>query len=676
MKQATKTNHLKGQSSPYLLQHLYNPVDWYPWGNEALEKSRIENKPLLVSIGYSACHWCHVMERESFEDHEVAKIMNEHFVCIKVDREERPDVDHIYMNAVQLISGQGGWPLNCFALPDGRPFWGGTYFPKDQWKNILSRIAELFKNQYHDIENQAKELTEGISRSTLLPVNDDFETGFSPDVTNAMAQAILNRIDKKEGGTQGAPKFPLPVIYEFLLHYHHQNPEKTEIIDTISNALTKMALGGIYDQVGGGFARYSVDEYWKVPHFEKMLYDNAQLTALYSKAWMTNPQPIFKQVVEETIAFVRRELTSPQGTFYSALDADSEGEEGKFYVWRSPEFNEVLGDEAPLAREYFNFDGKGFWEKGNNILLLDCTLEEFAARKEMDPGKLAQFIAGWKQKLLAEREKRIRPGLDNKVIVSWNGLMIRALAQSATTFRRKEWLDKAERTAANIIENAIGEDGKIYHTLTNNVPAIDGFLEDYASMISALITLGQVSGKENYFHTASRLLEYAIAKFSNDGTNLFLFSSSDGEQLAAPHFEFQDNVIPASNSIMAHNLFYLGNIFENHEWVERSSRMLKDVENHLVKYGSWASNWGILWLHHQRFFTLSVCGPQANAKATELLSHYLPDALICSLPVPDSGLPVLKNRWSDGETYIYACTLQSCLPPETGTKKVLELFRS
>jgi uncharacterized protein len=677
MKHGERTNHLEGQSSPYLLQHLYNPVDWYPWSGEALEKARNENKPILVSIGYSACHWCHVMERESFENQEVAKIMNDNFVCIKVDREERPDVDHLYMNAVQLISGQGGWPLNCFTLPDGRPFWGGTYFPRDQWKNILIRIAELFRNQYQDLENQAQELTEGIASSSFLPVADDAEPSFPADVTHAMAQAILSRIDKKEGGTMGAPKFPLPVIYEFLLHYYHQNPENSEILDAITTTLIKMAMGGIYDQVGGGFSRYSVDENWKVPHFEKMLYDNAQLISLFSKAWMATPQPIFKQVVEETITFISRELTGPQGTFYAALDADSEGEEGKFYVWTSQEFNEVLGNDAPLAREFFNIDGKGLWEKGNNILLLEGTIEEFAASKEMDPDKLIQMVLGWKQKLLAEREKRTRPGLDNKVIVSWNGLMIGALIQAAATFKREEWLNMAEKAADIIIENAVGENGKLYHALTGNVPAIDGFLEDYATMISALIALGQVSGKEDYYHTAAKLLEHAIEQFSSDGTNMFSFSSSDGEQLAAPHFEFQDNVIPASNSIMARNLFYLGNIFENHAWVERSSKMLKDVENHLIKYGNWASNWGILWLHHQnRFFTLSVCGPQANEKSRELLSNYLPDALICSLSKQETQLPVLQNRWSNEETYIYACTLQSCLPPETDTEKVLELFLS
>jgi len=670
-----KPNHLQGQTSPYLLQHLYNPVDWHPWGNVALEKARHQNKPLLVSIGYSACHWCHVMERESFENEEVAAIMNRYFVCIKVDREERPDVDHLYMNAVQLISGHGGWPLNCFALPDGSPIWGGTYFPRDQWRGILLRVAELYRDQHDDVVNQARDLTRGIAKSSLLPANASGKNGFHADVTHTMAQSIIERIDKQDGGTLGAPKFPLPAIYEFLLHYQNQNPGKTEILLAVNNTLAKMAMGGIYDQAGGGFARYSVDEHWKVPHFEKMLYDNAQLISLYSKAWMVTPNPLFRDVVHETIGFIARELLSPSGTFYAALDADSEGEEGKFYVWKKGEIERLLGKEASMAIEYFCIDGKAFWEKGNNILLLEHTPEEFAARKGLDTGKFKTAVAQWKQKLLAEREKRVSPGLDNKVIVSWNGLMISALAQAAATFGHHGWLEMAEKAAGHILSNAVDVTGKIFHTLRGKQPFIDGFLEDYAGLISALITLGQVSGKERYFHVAARSLQYSIEKFSSGQTHLFSFSSIDGEQLAAPHFEFQDNVIPSSNSIMARNLFYLGNIFENQGWLEKSSKMLSGLEDQMKSYGNWFANWGILWLHHQRdFYTLAVCGVEAKEKSRQLLSGYLPDKILITMEKPGSELPILQNRWVEKETLIYPCTVQSCLVPETDPAKILRLF--
>ncbi len=662
----SKENHLKGQSSPYLLQHLYNPVDWHPWGEEALQKARKENKPLLVSIGYSACHWCHVMEKESFEDHDVARLMNDHFVCIKVDREERPDVDHLYMNAVQLLSGRGGWPLNCFALPDGRPFWGATYFPRDQWKNVLIRINELYRNKYSDVEEQAIQLTRGVEQNALLSVSKDKPVRFEAQTAQTMAESLINNTDMTEGGTLGAPKFPLPVIYEFLLHYHSQNPTKANALDAVSITLEKMAMGGIYDQLGGGFARYSVDEIWKIPHFEKMLYDNAQLVSLYSKAWKINKKALYRQVVEETIGFVKRELCSLHGTFYAALDADSEGEEGKFYVWKEKEFRKVLGEDAPLAIDFFHLGGKGFWEHNNNILLNTFTAEEFARKHGLDEELMREKIAGWKTLLLRHRETRVRPGLDNKVLVSWNGLMIAALTDAAVAFQNPEWLADAEKAARFILRFGLRADNSLYHTLQGEKASIDGFLEDYACMINASIRLGEATGRESYFHVASDLQQYVLSHFSSVDTSMFPFSADTSQKLAAPHYEFQDNVIPSSNSIMARNLFYLGNLFGKNEWVERSRLMLSDMSGLIEKSGSWAANWGILWLHHQKdFYTLAVCGPDAMDKASQLMQNYLPDTLVCSLPQPNTQLPVLKNRWTDKQTLIYPCTLNECLPPFT-----------
>jgi len=664
MSVSRKENHLSGQSSPYLLQHLYNPVDWYPWGEEALEKAHHENKPLLISIGYSACHWCHVMEKESFEDEEVARLMNDYFVCIKVDREERPDVDHLYMNAVQLLSGRGGWPLNCFALPDGSPFWGGTYFPPDQWKNVLVRIHDLFKNQYAELEEQAMQLTKGVEQSSLISVSGDQPVRFDKETINSMATSLINNTDMSEGGTLGAPKFPLPVIYEFLLHFYTQNPAQVKALEAVNVTLEKMARGGIYDQIGGGFARYSVDEIWKIPHFEKMLYDNAQLISLYSKAWKINENSLYKQVVEETVGFVKRDLTSPHGTFYAALDADSEGEEGKFYVWKENELHEVLGEDASLAIDYFHVGGKGFWEHNNNILLTTRSVAQFAREKGLEPDMMQQKIDSWKSRLLQKRETRVRPGLDNKVLVSWNGLMIGALVDAAVAFQKSEWLTDAEKSARFILKHAQEKDNRLYHTLHGEKASIDGFLEDYACMINAMIRLGEATGHEHYFHTGESLLKYVLSNFTAAETSLFPFSANTSQQLVAPHYEFQDNVIPSSNSMMARNLFYLGNLFENSEWIERSRRMLSDMSGLMERSGSWAANWGILWLHHQKeFYTLAVCGPDANRKASQLLQRYLPDTLVCSLPQPETRVPVLKNRWSDKETLIYPCTLAECLSP-------------
>lgn len=672
-----KENHLSGQTSPYLLQHLYNPVDWHPWGPEALNKAQKENKPLLISIGYSACHWCHVMEKESFEDQEVATLMNNHFVCVKVDREERPDIDHLYMNAVQLISQRGGWPLNCFALPDGRPFWGATYFPKDQWISILERIRHLYEHQYSDLQDQADKLTEGLKQSSTLPIREEQATQLPAEVLDKMAKSILHNIDMTEGGTQGAPKFPLPAIYQFLLHYHHQNPDEENAARAVQLTLTKMALGGIYDQAGGGFARYSVDEHWKVPHFEKMLYDNAQLISLYAKAYKATPSHIYKQVIEETVSFVKRELTSADGTFYSALDADSEGEEGKYYVWTEKQFHELLGPEAPLAIEYYNVGGKGFWEKGNSILLRDKTDEEVALEWNMPLEMLQKKVESWKQKLLFERENRIRPGLDNKVLVSWNGLMIEALAVASTALGHQQWKKDSERAADGILKKAMQTDGRLFHTLNDNQPAIDGFLEDYASMIQALITLGQVAHSETYFSQARKLLEYTLHNFSSENTIMFSFSSSKGEQLAAPYYDFHDNVIPSANSIMARNLFYLGHIYENLQWIERSRQMLFTMSDQLQQHGAWTANWGILGLHLQKeFFTLAVCGENATEPASALLSQYLPDTLQVTATTKESSLPVCQNRWVKNQTLIYPCTSRECLPAVGSAREAIDILNS
>ncbi len=673
-----KENNLKGQSSPYLLQHLHNPVDWHPWGEKALEKARQENKPLLVSIGYSACHWCHVMERESFMDEEVAYLMNKHFVCIKVDREERPDIDHLYMNAVQMVSGHGGWPLNCFALPDGKPFWGGTYFPKEQWMNILSRIASLYDENYEDVRKQAESLTDGVAKSSLVVAGEE-KAAFSRQFVLAMAENLMQYMDDKEGGTRGAPKFPLPNNHLFLMHVARQE-EKQDMLKQAVISLDKMAMGGIYDQIGGGFARYATDAHWKVPHFEKMLYDNGQLVSLYANAFKVTGNPLYREVVYETIAFVERELTSPDGVFYAALDADSEGEEGKYYVWRAAEIDEVLGDDAGVVKSFYQVGGKGLWEGGRNILLREEDPEAFALRQGMAPDDFRATLERAKARLLEARQQRVAPGLDNKVLTSWNALMIQGLADAAAAFDDKDLLDKAKRAADFLLTHAMEENGALYRSTGGEARKIDGFLEDYALFAQALIRLYEVSGQRHYVLQAKKLAAFVLEHFSTDESSLFVFSSDQSEALAAPYYELFDNVIPASNSVMARVLFYLAHLFEEPSWGQRSSEMLRDMQDKLDKYSSSFTNWGILLMHHTRpFHTIVIAGPEATQKARELHARFLPDAIVAAADAEQAAaeLPLFANRFEQDKTMFHVCTMGHCkMPVEDPAEALQQISRA
>ncbi len=670
-----KANNLKGQSSPYLLQHLHNPVNWYPWGDSALEKARRENKPLLVSIGYSACHWCHVMERESFMDEEVAYLMNKHFVCIKVDREERPDIDHLYMNAVQMVSGHGGWPLNCFALPDGKPFWGGTYFPKEQWMNILSRIAALYDENHEDVRKQADNLTQGVAKSSLVVAGED-KAEFSRQSVLAMAENLMQYMDDKEGGTKGAPKFPLPNNHLFLMHVAQQE-EKQDMLKQAVISLDKMAMGGIYDQIGGGFARYATDIHWKVPHFEKMLYDNGQLVSLYANAFKVTGNPLYREVVYETTAFVERELTSPDGVFYAALDADSQGEEGKYYVWRAAEIDEVLGDDAEVVKAFYQVGGKGLWEDGKNILLREEDPEAFALRQGISPDDFRTTLERAKARLLEARQKRVAPGLDNKVLTSWNALMIQGLADAAAAFDDRDLLNKARRAADFLLAHAMEAHGALYRTTGGENQKIDGFLEDYALFAQALIRLYEVSGQKHYVLQAKKLAAFVLEHFSTAESSLFVFSSDQSEALAAPYYELFDNVIPASNSVMARVLFYLAHLFEEPAWGQRSSQMLRDMLDKLDKYSSSFTNWGILLMHHTRpFHTVVITGPDATAKARELHARFLPDAIVAVADTEQAAaeLPLFANRFEQDKTMFHVCTMGHCkMPVENPTEALQQI---
>ncbi len=650
------TNKLINESSPYLLQHAHNPVEWYPWGDEAFEKAEKENKLVLISIGYSACHWCHVMEHESFEDSLTAEMMNKNFINIKVDREERPDVDQVYMNAVQLMTGSGGWPLNCFALPDGRPVYGGTYFPKDKWQQTLTSLQGLKENDPIKLEEYAKNLTAGIQQSELITRNEDpLETK-----VEFLAQKVnewSKYWDRKKGGPNRAPKFPLPNNYQFLLEYAFLSGDQ-ESMDFVSTTLDQMARGGIYDQIGGGFARYSTDELWKAPHFEKMLYDNAQLVSLYSQAFTATQNPRYKKIVQETLAFIKRELTNKNGGFYSALDADSEGEEGKFYVWKKEELKEALTpEEFELAKEFYNLNNKGLWEHGNYILLMDENSDDMLTEDSTLGNKLELI----KSKLLARRETRIRPGLDDKILTSWNMLMIEAYLDAYIALEDEQYLNVAEQQMKFIFTNLITEDEGLFHLHKDGKSSINGYLEDYAFTISALLKMYQSTFDESYISQAEALMHYTVQHFLDEESGMFWFKSNKDEQLIAKKQENSDNVIPASNSVMAHNLFILSKLTYNQEFEKTGKQMLSNILPH-IEYGQSYSNWLRLYLYETYpFYEIAATGKNFRALTIELRKTYIPNKLILGAE-KKSDLPLLENKFFEEET-IFVCQNKTCQLP-------------
>jgi len=562
------TNHLIQETSPYLLQHAHNPVNWYAWGDEALNKAKEEGKMLLISIGYSACHWCHVMEEESFENEEIAKIMNDYFVCIKVDREERPDIDQVYMNAVQLITGSGGWPLNCFALPDGTPFYGGTYFKPEQWKQLLLNIQNTYVNEKNKIDEYAQKLKEGILGTEIIHLK-----GVDADFTMSQIDNAFKKwsafFDNINGGNNRAPKFPMPVSLEFLLKYHYYSGEKSAM-DHCLLTLDKMMNGGIYDQVGGGFARYSVDEIWKVPHFEKMLYDNAQLISLYSKAYQITHDENYKAVIEQSIEFVLRELTSKEFGFYASLDADSDGKEGKFYVWTKNEVLQILGEkDTEMFSEYFGITDDGNW-KNSNILYHIGNAVEIGTKYELSDKELKSIIDESRQKLLRERQNRIRPRLDNKILTSWNALMLIALTEAYKVLNNEKYLKTALKNAEFISKELIKNDNRIVRNYRENLAEINGFLDDYAITAQAFISLFQVSNDEKWLKKAKDITNYAIAHFYDEKSGMFFYTSDIDEVLVARKMELSDNVIPASNSIMGNVLYILSKYYYDSNYFDLS----------------------------------------------------------------------------------------------------------
>lgn len=661
-------NNLSKESSPYLLQHANNPVNWYAWNDDTLALAKRENKLMLVSIGYSACHWCHVMEHESFEDETVAKIMNAHFINIKVDREERPDIDMVYMGAVQLMTGQGGWPLNCFALPDGRPIYGGTYFPKTQWVNILTNLAELFETNADKAYEYAANLTNGLEQLEIPKEHDgaSFEMATLHNAIHKWKQAF----DKDYGGPNRAPKFPLPNNYLFLLHYcYFENDQQVK--KHLDLTLTKMAWGGIYDQLGGGFARYSTDLYWKVPHFEKMLYDNAQLISLYTQAYKQHKNALYRQVVYETVDFIKRELSNEQGGFYSALDADSEGVEGKYYVWQKEELQHLLQDDFGLFADYYCVNETGYWEDDNYVLMRDRDEAMVAVKYDFTVKELAEKINSCKQILLKERKKRVRPGLDHKILASWNGLLCKALAEAYLVFDEPLFKELAINNANYLSVNCCLEQGKLLRT-KNDKTRISGFLDDYAFVIDAFMAVYLISVNEDWLLKAKALTEYTLRHFYVEGDATFYYTDSSEEQLVVRKAEWSDNVIPASSSQMAINLYTLSVYFDEANYRRISEQLLSSVIKEIEAYGPGYSNWALLLLQFIKPQTeVVIVGKSVNEKISALYKQSPPN-VIFALSDKISDLPLLKDRYVDQQTNIYVCRNNSCLLPTGSVEEALK----
>ena len=672
------TNPLINETSPYLLQHAHNPVNWKAWNTETLQEAKDEKKLMIISVGYSACHWCHVMEKESFEDSTVAAVMNKNFISVKVDREERPDVDQIYINAVQLMTGSAGWPLNVITLPDGRPVWGGTYFTKKAWLSSLEKMQKLYDKNPQNLIDYADKLEEGIKTMDLIEVNTN-ELNFIDFPIENTIKNWSTTFDNKYGGPNRAPKFMMPNNLNYLLRYGIKNKDK-QILDYVYLTLDNIAYGGVYDHIGGGFSRYSTDMKWHVPHFEKMLYDNAQLVSLYSQAYKATKNPLYEEVVKETLEYIKKEMTHQEGAFYSSLDADSvseegELEEGAYYVFNKEELKLQLEEDFNLFSEYYNVTNYGKWEKENYVLIRKKSDQEIITEFSISQEELNQKKKNWKQLLLAYRNNRAKPRLDDKSLTSWNALMIKGYVDAYKAFQVPEYLNAAQKNGQFLINHQLQENGALNHSYKDGKSTINGYLEDYAAVIDAFIALYEVTLNELWINKANELATYTFENFFDAEKNMFYFTSKEDEKLVARNFEYRDNVIPASNSIMAKNLLILSHHFDNKKYLTTASKMLHNVQPEIESYPSGFSNWLDLMSNFQdNFYEVVVVGKDASKKIAELNARYLPNILIAG-STSESKKPLLNYRYIDGETLIYVCVNNSCKLPVSDISEALNFIK-
>jgi uncharacterized protein YyaL (SSP411 family) len=660
------TNRLIHETSPYLLQHAHNPVDWYSWSTEAFERAKKENKPVLVSIGYSACHWCHVMERESFEDPEVAGFMNQNFINIKVDREERPDVDHIYMDAVQAITGSGGWPLNVFITPEGKPFYGGTYFPprrafnRASWIEILQAVSHSYNERKEEIENQANSLTEHL-QSTNVFGNDSEKFAFDMKELNLAYENIMKTADKEWGGFGKAPKFPQSFTINFLLRYSWFTGNQ-EALSQALLSLDKMIQGGIYDQLRGGFARYSTDAEWLAPHFEKMLYDNALLVTSLAEAYQLTKNEKYKEVIEATLDFIEKELMHKEGGFFSALDADSEGEEGKFYVWDYTEIEHLLGEDAAVFMRYFNVRKEGNWE-GKNILHTSTTLDEFAQKEELAIEDVRKIIGKGREILLQERNKRIRPSLDDKLLLSWNALMNTAYSKAYAATGNDHYKDVAIKNMGFLITAFSKEKNEFFHSWKNGQAKHPAFLDDYSFLIAALIDLSEITADNQWLHKAKEITIYVIENFSDGESSQFFYTNVSQSDILLRKKEVYDSAIPSGNSVMALNLHRLSIFFDDPLWQQKAVQMVSSFGSMATKYPTSFGVW-LSALFQISFGTneIAIIGSDYLKILKRILTLYLPHSILMAA-LKENDFALLKGKTFNGRTLIYLCRNYACQQP-------------
>jgi len=666
-------NRLIKSTSPYLLQHAYNPVNWFPWSEEALDKAVAEDKPIIVSIGYSACHWCHVMEHESFENTETAAIMNRDYVCIKVDREERPDIDNIYMDAIHAMGLQGGWPLNVFLTPEQKPFYGGTYFPQQGWQQLLTQVSKAFNDDRVKLEDSANKftLTISINETEKYKLNE-YEAGFDKGFIDAAAEKLYTSLDFVYGGQKKAPKFPMPSIWFLLLRQYFTTKEK-KYLDIVTLTLDRMSRGGIYDQLQGGFSRYSVDEKWFAPHFEKMLYDNGQLLSLFAEAYSLTGSKLYFKVIEQTVQWLKDDMLSPEGGFYSALDADSEGVEGKYYVWTSQEIDSILGNSSEIFKSFYDITEKGNWEKGVNILFNSKKLSSFLESNNLTEHEWDQKHESCKQSLLNVRNKRVKPGLDNKILAGWNAMTITGLVKCYLATGKDDYLELAESNADFISENLIDKDFKVIRVYGTD---ISGVLEDYAFLIEAFTTLYQADFENRWLVLAENLTNFTIRHFFDDDQGMFFYTSNIDNKLIARKKEIFDNVIPSSNSQMAQNLRVLGLLLDNSDWTEMSAKMIFQIKKFFQNDLAYMSHWASSYLSFTNTTAeIAIVGEKAKSVNQAISKNFYPFKTTVGTETEEESIPLLKNRRANGEkTMIYVCFDKACkLPVETVDEALKQL---
>lgn len=674
------TNNLINESSPYLLQHAHNPVNWEAWNPEVLKRAKDEKKLLLISIGYAACHWCHVMEHECFEDEDVAKAMNSHFINIKVDREERPDIDHIYMDALQMMTGSGGWPLNILALPDGRPFWGATFVKKQEWIQVLNQLQELYENNPEKIIGYAENMAHGLKEINTIAIEENSDI-ISISRINDIVKDWSTYFDTFLGGYKRAPKFMMPVNLNFLLHYVHSQKDEA-INEYVHTTLTRMAWGGIFDHVGGGYSRYSVDTKWHVPHFEKMLYDNGLLISLYAKAYATTKNILYKNVVQQSISFIKEELLDVSNGFYSSLDADSLSEteklvEGAFYVWKEKQLREILTENYPLFADFYSINSYGYWEEDNYVLIRDAEAKDIANKHNLTEEAVFSTITKCLKLLKQERDKREKPRLDDKILTSWNGLALKGLTDAYRFLGNKEYLEMAQQNAHFILNNLVDKEGGLYHNHKNGKSTISGFLEDYAAIIDGFISLYEVSYNETWLNHSLKLTNYVIDNFSDTSTGLFFFTSNKGESLIRKTLEVADNVIPSSNSIMAHNLLKLSKYFPEESFEIRLNQIMNTMRKSITENPQNHANWlHLSLLMDQDYYEVVVIGENFEPICKTLMKNYLPNVIFAASNSKTSNLPLFMNRYVMNKTLIYVCKHGSCQLPVEETNKALNLINT